>query len=728
MSDFESNNPQSDQPSGSPPTESDGPAGPLPWNWDDWWRCQRRGPVSGRYDGESTTPTGGSYALELRVDIDPRYDNSPVMNRISGDMYRVFQFNWLGRSFKWRTYQESWIVDQPVVEWSRCQVTITGAVRYWQGSHPQTTVKIVIPWRGFSAPGPATVTFTAIDAEAAEYKCTRKSHTFRDITLEIDVCASVNAEPILPSYDTHAHQVRPDDTPRRILDIGEAYLEVGLKININPDRTVIDDNNSQFDTWSPAELHDAMEQHFSRIQGRWPNWQMWCLMAGTFDNPRTGGIMFDARASVGGAGKAPERQGCAIFRNHSWFKDLVPNPVTQSQAAAMRKFLYTYVHEMGHAFNLLHSWDKSRPDALSWMNYDWRFDSRNGTNAFWESFEFRFDDEELIHLRHADRAAIIMGGDPWSSGGHLESPQGISTELVGDAPVELLVRSVGYFDFMQPVMLECRVRNLADLPIEVDTNLHPEFGGLILFVRRPDGRTLQYAPLLCQLTESKLTTLKPLTVDTKEGEDRHSENIYVSFGADGYYFDEPGEYLVKAVYQGSGNLLIPSNVHRVRIGRPFNREEDKIAQDYFNHDTGLAIYLNGSSSPFLQNGMDTLHQIIEQFPKSRLAAHSALTLAQNLQKPFFRPDEKNKLVRYRDAEPETVLDLTKEILDQQKRDDTTLTNLTYHQTRRLRAKAMAMTGETDEAKRELGRLKRYLRKHGVNPPVLAQIDAYADSL
>jgi hypothetical protein len=150
---------------------------------------------------------------------------------------------------------------------------------------------------------------------------------------------------------------------------------------------------------------------------------MWGLMAGLFEDAGVGGVMFDAASQFGGAGKAPERQGFAVFRNHPWFDSLVPGtPQNQAQAQAMRHFLYTWVHEAGHAFNFLHSWNKRRPDSLSWMNYDWRYDSRNGADTFWNRFPFRFDDDELIHLRHGNRAAVIMGGDPWSSGGHLEAP------------------------------------------------------------------------------------------------------------------------------------------------------------------------------------------------------------------------------------------------------------------------------------------------------------------
>ena len=96
--------------------------------------------------------------------------------------------------------------------------------------------------------------------------------------------------------------------------------------------------------------------------------------------------------------------------------DLVNGPPqNQDEAWAARHFLYTWVHEAGHAFNFLHSWDKGRPDSLSWMNYDSKYDQRNPTLGFWKKFAFRFDDDELIHLRHGNRASVIMGGDPWSS-------------------------------------------------------------------------------------------------------------------------------------------------------------------------------------------------------------------------------------------------------------------------------------------------------------------------
>ena len=132
-------------------------------NFPQEWQCRRLGPVSGRYEGNRTAPTAGNRVLDLRVDIDPRYANSPVMNRVSGELYQVLPvIRRPGRpSRAQRVYQESWFVDEPTVNWSQCQVEITGTVRFWNnGTHPVTSIRIRIPWGTSTPAGPAEVTFT----------------------------------------------------------------------------------------------------------------------------------------------------------------------------------------------------------------------------------------------------------------------------------------------------------------------------------------------------------------------------------------------------------------------------------------------------------------------------------------------------------------------------------------------------------------------------------------
>jgi len=132
------------------------PIGPLPRRWPpDWWRCVRLGPVSGYYYGEMTSPNNGKYGLELRIDIDSSNVNSPVLKKVSGDVYQLYKF---GR-FIWKVHKESWIVNKPKIYWSKCSVGIKGAVSKWSPTFRPSNVQIVIPWK-WAKIGPAEVKFS----------------------------------------------------------------------------------------------------------------------------------------------------------------------------------------------------------------------------------------------------------------------------------------------------------------------------------------------------------------------------------------------------------------------------------------------------------------------------------------------------------------------------------------------------------------------------------------
>jgi hypothetical protein len=696
------------------------PLEPPPQLPPDWWRCFRRGPVSGRYAGLMTAPRPGRSALDLRVDIDPRHANSPVMDRISGDFSTVYRQVWNNLPpFGWQVYRESWIVDNPAVQWSRCEVVITGSVRYYTGSHPATTVRVRIPWKSFTPAGPAEVTFTESGGSTFSYTCPRRSDCFRDVTLEADVAQSVNVAPLLPTYDTHAHPTRPAGLPRRALTFGEAYEEAGICVSVTPTHTVIDDSAPAFTAWSDAELHDALETHFS-VYGPTPSWHVWGVMVGRHDDPDTAGIMFDYGTAYGGPGRLPERQGFAVFRGHPVFNGLPTGaPATDAEAEALRYFLYVWVHEAGHAFNFLHSWDKGRPDALSWMNYP------QYVTDFWANFEFRFDDEELIHLRHGNRSEVIFGGDPWSTGGHLELPVGAMAHMEGNPPVELTVRSKDYFEYLEPVVVELRLRNQSpDLPIGADTRLAPEYGRTTLYVRAPDGRIRAFMPIIQKEGTEYIQILAPAGADVA-GSDRYSENVMIAFDKHGFLFEEPGEYLIRASYQPSADMQVYSSLHRIRVGRPVSKEEDRLAQDVFRHEVGMSLYLGGSQSPFLRTGMDRLEDLAERYPDSPVGAKAALIVANSIAKPFFRIDDPTtpKLTQAHAPDPARALKLTAPALEQFRKSDDPAGNLAYHQLVRSRVGYLLDQGKAKDAKQEMTTLLSDLGKRGVNASVLNDIEA-----
>ena len=702
--------------------------------------------ISGQYEGEMTAPTSGLGFLDLRIDVDKRYPNSPVLKRVSGDFYQLNKISVPGSPPKvTRVYRESWIVHRPMVKTVGKKVEITGKVTFWKGIHPPNTLQITVAAPKSGVTPSCIVSFTRPGGQTALYSCTKKSDSFRTLNLEIDVCESVNAPPVLPECNINGHPIKPAGLPARVLTIEEAYREAGVRVKIRPKTSVIDDSDAEFQTWSDAELHNAMETYFSQMKGPWPKWEMWGVLAGSYEEPSVGGVMFDAAATFGGAGKAPERQGFAVFRKHEWFDNLVEGePSSADEAAAMRQFLYTWVHEAGHAFNFLHSWDKNRPDALSWMNYDWRYDNLNGADSFWSNFMFRFDDEELVHLRHGDRSAVIMGGDPWASGGHLEAPPGAEylaappgamASAEGEQPVELLIRSKEYFEFMEPVAIELRLRNLfPDMPITLDSRLNPEYGGVVIYIRRPDGRIVEYAPVMCKLAYTSPKQLLPLLPDEQPGPDRYSEEVLISYGRYGFYFDEPGEYYVRALYQGGGDLLIPSNVHRLRVGTPLTRELDRAAQDYFSYEVGMNLYLEGSRSPHLEKGFDFLRELSEEHKNSLLGAKLAMTVANGLTQPFFHlkhtdeVEEKLKLSQTHKAEPKEALKLTEAAVDVFQKTEQKALNLSYRQLVSQRVDCLVALDRQKQAVKELDELHEHLRSQGANAPVLDQISNLASTI
>jgi len=683
-------------------------------------RCFRLGPVSGRYDGSSNTD-----ALDLRIDIDQINANSPILNLVSGDNYAVFSFQLPGRPrIHFRTYKESWVVEEPEITWKFCSVEITGTLKFWKAPERNNeSIKITVSWKNFALPKVATVQFFKRGRLERTLSCDRKGSTLREVLLEVDICDSVNAAPILPFYNTHSHNTRPTLISNRDLTLEDTFREAGINLSLDSTNTIIDDSTATFNTWSVAELHDAMEDHFSSLSTN-QRWNMWGLLAGEFDNSGVVGIMFDAFG-------APERQGFAIFKDHWIFDDLVANPNTQAEHAAMRDFLYTWIHEAGHAFNFQHSWSKSRPSALSWMNYPSEYDNINGANSFWEKFSFQFDEEELAHLRHGNKAAVIMGGDGFGTGGHVEEHADAAYfEPDGPMPIQLDIRGKQVFEFMEPVSVELRLKNLLDLEMDIDQRLNPEFGNVQLFIQRPNGQMSTYHPAVKQLA---LVDKKTLAANTngQSGKDRVSKEIPIYYGKDRFYFDTPGTYKVRAVYNFFG-LPIPSNVMTIKIKYPNSAKEATLAQDYFSKEVGLSLYMNGSKSEHLAKGMACIQKVQQMAAKdSALAAKLAMPLSNALAQPFHKIaliKNKKQVKQVYKGNPKEALDLLTTPVAYCIKNKQMHNNLFFEKAIHSKVDCFLDMNDKKEAKEELQLLNKHLSGRNVNQNVLSEIDKKIQAL
>jgi len=580
--------------------------------------------VAGRYRS-----AGAPFQVELRVDVDgPR----PTM-RVSADYYSISggTINYFG----------SMRVDAVSVAVSPTVVTITGLGVYtWSAGAPR--VKVTIPRMPiFSRGGAATLQhLTLAGTPGATYICKFVSPFLRSVLFEQDRQDTVPAPFV--SYNTGS---LPSGGPARTLSVAGAYAEAGVEMQTAGVTDVVNTTETGANgTWSDAELHAAMVRHFSLWRDI-PQWAVWLFHAQLHDlGPGLYGIMFD---QVG-----RQRQGAAVF-----YQSLAGTTADQQ-----RLQLYTTTHEIGHCFNLLHSWQKSlaipplpdRPNALSWMNYPWRY-PLGGAGAFWNAFPFQFDDQELIHIRHAFRDAVIMGGNPFRVGSALEDPEGWRDPIEDNSGLKLELRAPRSFTFGSPVSVDLELSATDMRGRRVPQRLRPRNGNVEIAIRQPAGRVLVYKPLLHQCAVDDMVILD---VDTPG----ISETAFVHYGQDGFYFETPGLYRLRARIIAADGSIVLSNILEVRVQSPVTREDDEAADLMFGDEQGTLMYLMGSDFDQLQAGNEAFSDLQSRFPAHPLAAVARLVQGVNAAREFKQVGADNS-VTVRQPKPEEADKLLKGVVD-----------------------------------------------------------------
>jgi hypothetical protein len=534
--------------------------------------------VSGRYRGRR-----GEFEVELRVDV----DGSRPMNRVSADYFR--------REGATKTYIGSMRVDEPAVSITRTRVTITGSGHFSRPARHQR-VRVTIPRAsGGSARAPATLRhFSDRGASGSDYVCAFESPSMRRLHLEE---ARERAVTAFRSYDTASLS---SCGPARSLTPAAAFAEAGIEAVRAAEPTLVDTSGAGANAaWSDAELHAAMERSFSRW-GDSPHWAVWLLHAVTHEDPEILGLMFDRQGL--------QRQGCAVF-----YQGLCP-----SSPEVARGLLHVCVHELGHAFNLPHSWQSvhgrppfpSRPDAQSWMNYPDRFPG--GSAAYWSQFAFEFDDIEIVHLRHAFRENVIMGGAPFA-GSAAYDPSESWDSARQDPGLRLKLLAPGELAQGVPVTVGVELSATTTEGRWVPRVLGPRPSTIDIAIRDPRGREFVFEPLLHHCRRERFIRLRA-------GGPPLRDYAFIHYGKHGFAFHDPGLYAARARYHAPDGSLALSNEVSIRIRPPGSRvERDVVRLVSGNHQVGKLMSLMGSGSPELQDGNQTLETIIGRYPTHPMA-------------------------------------------------------------------------------------------------------------
>ena len=579
--------------------------------------------VTGRYRSSGTP-----FQVELRVDV----DGPAPTRRVSADYYLI--------SGGTTTYSGSMRVDVATVAVTATLVTITGLGKFtWAAGSPR--VKVTIPRASVVSP-PAAATLQHLSlggAPGATYGCRWVSPFLRSVLFEQDRQDTV-AAPFV-SYNTGA---LPSGGPARALSVVGAYAEAGVQLQTAGVTDVVNTSETGADsTWSDAELHAAMVKHFSLWKDV-PQWAVWLFHAQLHDlGPGLLGIMFD---QVG-----RQRQGAAVF-----YAGLAGATSDQQ-----RLQLYTCTHELGHCFNLLHSWQKSlasppapnRPGSFSWMNYPWRF--AGGPGAFWSGFPFRFDSQELVHIRHGFNNAVIMGGNPFIVGSALEAPDGWGDPLEDASGLRLELKAPRSFSYGEPVAVDLELSGADSRGRQVPSRLRPRNGAVEIAIRQPSGRTLVYRPLLHQCWKDETVTLNADTPPIME-------SAFIHYGQDGFYFDSPGMYRVRARTVAVDGSIVLSNVLDMRVRSPLGKDDEDAAELLFGDEQGTLMYLVGSDFEGLAAGNDALTELRTRHAEHPLAQVARVVQGTNAAREFKNVGSDNS-VTVRASNAEEAAELLQPVFD-----------------------------------------------------------------
>ena len=589
----------------------------------------QRNKVSGLY-----SVTTSAWKVDLRVDV----DGKRPMRMVSGDYYNI--------NGGTTTYFGSFRINSVSLHVTSNLITIEGnASTTWNTLYKK--VKITIPRTSIVQPrSPATIRWFNNEGQSGAVNvCQFVSMYFRHIIHEMDFEEGITS---FNSYDTG---LLPSGGQARILSITKAYNEAGIDF---PQITgnIIKSSEAGFDhIWTDVELHASMVSHFSLYKNL-PQWAVWSLACKSLheEGPGLLGIMFDQEGK--------QRQGCSVFYGG----------VGGNSSDKLRLQLYTHVHELGHCFNLLHSWEKrfaeppapNRPSSLSWMNYPWNYPN-GGPEIFWNLFPFQFDDLEIIHLRHAFRNHIVMGGNPFVKGSALDSEMKdihlFDDPIKDDSGLELTLKSEKQvFKKGEPVVVEIKLSATIKNEKLVHTELHPKMGYVDIGIGKPNGVFVKYENLIDHLKIPETTILN-------EDNPAVYDSAYIGYGKD-LYFDQTGEYLIRAIYHAVDGSQVFSNVLSIKVNSPLSKTDEEIANLIMGQEEGKAFYLLGTS-PALQNADQVFNTILKTYPDHDLAVYVEFIKGVTEGREF-KIIEKNEVKVVKEPEPTKSIALLNQVVEKTK--------------------------------------------------------------
>jgi hypothetical protein len=344
------------------------------------------------------------------------------------------------------------------------------------------------------------------------------------------------------------------------------------------------------------------------------------------------------------------------------------------------------------------------------MNYPQNFPG--GANAFWSTFPFEFDDLEVIHLRHALRDNIIIGGNPFGNGAALTGLESFTTPVEDHSGLILDLRAKESFALGEPLVVELKLSRSGNSNKVVHSQLHPNFSFVQLAIQEPSGEVVVYEPPIEHCIEVETALL-----------DKHHpavyESAYIGYGKHGLYFTQPGRYQLRAIYNAFDGSLVVSNTLVIRVRTPISQADEQVSDLFLGDEQGMLLYLLGSDSEALKKGNEAFDEVLAEHEEHPLAIYAELVKGWNAARQFKTIEEGDQL-RVRVPEYDQANSLLNSVIDQSVGDNG-VDNITLNMTMRQLAVVQDEGGDKAGAVATLNRMEKVFKDKKVPEHVLSFI-------
>lgn len=458
------------------------------------------------------------------------------------------------------------------------------------------------------------VKLTSTGKEVARMTMGRVSDRYRKISVEIDTVDG-SEQPLNNGLIGSGTQ-----------DWHTVFAKVGFVCQVIKSDTNIPEPGPG-GVWNDAALHSAMLKHREQVDLD-QDWRYYILSAKKSDKS-VFGIMFDA---FGTDSNNIAREGVFVCSHvpaggPSWSTD---RPMRFGEIAPT--YFRTCLHELGHAFGLLHNddgFDGFQPvlDGSFMNKTSFMLERSSPQNSLISQIKWNYSDLNLYQLRHWPDVFIRPGGVGFASATNTNPPIAQDVAVVMSDLVMSVKPLKGYKELPlgAPVRLDLELTNTGNTNYFVPADIGLKGRNLAGTVTDDKGKSRGFRSIFCYEGIDKKINLAP-------GESL-STSLTLLRGAQGALFPIPGISTidVKLSWRSGdevGTITLGGST-TVRVTPPTNSLHAAVALKLMSTpDAHLVLVLGGDH---LKEGIAAIHAALDD---DTLRPHFASIEAKRISKPF----------------------------------------------------------------------------------------------